>query len=127
MNTNAHQKGLTFLSILIILAIGGFFVLLALKITPIYLENQSIKAIVAGMNDDAQRLRNKTVSGVKKEIQKRFRINSIYDFPKDGYKIKKSKDKLIIDFTYDRVEPIVHNISVMVSFSDKLEIDYAGN
>ena len=127
MNTKARQKGLTFLSILIILAIGGFFVLLALKITPIYLENQSIKAIVAGLNDDAQRLRNKTVSGVKKEIQKRFRINSIYDFPKDGYKIKKEKNKLVIDFTYDRVEPIVHNISVMVSFSDKLEIDYSGN
>jgi hypothetical protein len=127
MNTKARQKGLTFLSILIILAIGGFFVLLALKITPIYLENQSIKSIVAGLNDDAQRLRNKTVSGVKKEIQKRFRINSIYDFPKDGYKIKKEKNKLVIDFTYDRVEPIVHNISVMVSFSDKLEIDYSGN
>ena len=127
MNTKARQKGLTFLSILIILAIGGFFVLLALKITPIYLENQSIKSIVAGLNDDAQRLRNKTVSGVKKEIQKRFRINSIYDFPKDGYKIKKEKNKLVIDFTYDRVVPIVHNISVMVSFSDKLEIDYSGN
>ena len=127
MNTNAHQKGLTFLSILIILAIGGFFVLLALKITPIYLENQSIKAIVAGMNEDAQRLKNKTVKGVKDEIRKRMRINSIYDFPQDSIKIKKDKNKLLIDFSYDRVEPIVHNISVMVSFKDKLEIDYTGN
>jgi hypothetical protein len=127
MNTNAHQKGLTFLSILIILAIGGFFVLLTLKIVPIYLENQSVKAIVAGMNEDAQRLRNKTVSGVKKEIKKRMKINSIYDFPKDAIKIKKDKNRLLVDITYDRIKPIFHNISVMVSFSEKLEINYEGN
>ena len=46
MRLQKNQKGLTFISWLIILAVGGFFVMLALKLTPIYLENQSAGQII---------------------------------------------------------------------------------
>ena len=118
------QQGLTFISWLIILAIGGFFVLLTLKIVPIYLEHQSVQNIVQGLTTDAK-LRKEFVSPkeVSDIIWKRMRIESLYDFPKDAFKIKKTKDRLLIDVTYDRVEPIFANISVMVSFSEKVEIE----
>lgn len=122
MRLKKNQSGLTFISWLIILAIGGFFVLLTLKLVPIYLENQSVKSVVQSLNQDPL-VRKQTAHGVRKIIQKRLKINSVYDFPKEYIKIKKSKNKLIVDITYDRIEPIVANVSVMVSFSEKLDIE----
>lgn len=122
MRLKKNQSGLTFISWLIILAIGGFFVLLTLKLVPIYLENQSVKSVVQSLNQDPL-VRKQSAQGVRKIIQKRLKINSVYDFPKEYIKIKKSKNKLIVDITYDRIEPIVANVSVMVSFSEKLDIE----
>jgi hypothetical protein len=122
MLARKHQTGLTFISWLIILAIGGFFVLLTLKLVPIYLENQSVKSVVKSLNNDPL-VRNADVHGVRKLITKRLKINSVYDFPKEWIKIKKSKNRLVVDITYDRIEPIVANVSVLVSFSEKLTVD----
>ncbi len=122
MRVKKHQTGLTFISWLIVLAIGGFFVLLTLKLVPIYLENQSVKSVVKSLNQDPL-VRKQTAQGVRKIINKRLKINSVYDFPQDNIKIKKSKNRLIVDITYDKIEPIVANVSVMVSFSEKLTVE----
>lgn len=120
------QQGLTLISWLIVFAIGGFFILLGLKLVPIYLENQSVKSVVESLRNDAT-VRGQTPSGIKKIIYKRLKINSVYDFPKDNIKIKKTKNQLIVDVTYDKIEPIFANISVMVSFSEKLDIEFISN
>jgi len=128
MKTSLKQKqqGLTLISWLIIFAIGGFFILLGMKLVPIYLENQSVKSIVESLRNDSK-ARGESAAGVKKLIYKRLKINSIYDFPKDNIKIKKTKNRLLVDITYDKIEPIFANISVMVSFSEKLDIEYISN
>jgi hypothetical protein len=120
------QQGLTFISWLVIFAVGGFFILLGMKLVPIYLENQSVKSVVESLRNDAD-VRKADPMGVKKIIYKRLKINSIYDFPQDWIKIKKEKNRLVVDVTYDKIEPIFANISVMVSFSEKLDIEIIGN
>jgi hypothetical protein len=122
MQSGKHQTGLTFISWLIILAVGGFFVLLTLKLVPIYLENQSVKSVVKSLNNDPL-VRKESAQGVRQIINKRLKINSVYDFPQDNIKIKKSQNRLLVDVTYDKIEPIVANISVMVSFSEQLSIE----
>jgi hypothetical protein len=118
------QQGLTFISWLVILAVGGFFVLLTLKLVPIYLEHQSVKAIIEGLKTDPS-LRKEVVTPktISDTIWRKARVESLYDFPRDAIKIKKTKDKLQIDLVYDRVEPIFANISVMVSFEEHEEVE----
>lgn len=122
MRVKKHQSGLTLITWLLIMAIGGFFVLLTLKLVPIYLEYQSVRTVIQSLNHDPL-VRKTDANGVRKLITKRLKINSVYDFPKEYIKIKKTKNRLKVDVTYDRIEPIVANISVMVSFSEKLEIE----
>ncbi|MGD2118842.1 MAG: DUF4845 domain-containing protein [Chromatiales bacterium] len=122
MQQGKRQDGLTFISWLIIFAVGGFFVLLGLKLVPIYLENQSVKSVVESLNNDPL-VRKADTRGVYTLINKRLKINSIYDFPKENIKIKKTRNQLIVDITYDKIEPIVGNISVMVSFSEQLNVE----
>ena len=122
MRLQKNQKGLTFISWLIILAVGGFFVMLGLKLTPIYLENQGVKSVVKSLNNDPL-IRKTDTRGVRKIIKNRMKINSIYDFPKDAIKIKKSKTRLNVDITYNKEEKIVGNVYVLVKFSEKLSVD----
>ncbi|MBT8440357.1 MAG: DUF4845 domain-containing protein [Gammaproteobacteria bacterium] len=122
MRLQKNQKGLTFISWLIILAIGGFFVLLALKLTPIYLENQGVKSVVQSLNNDPL-IRKTDSRGIRNIIKKRMKINSIYDFPKDAIKIKKTKTRLNVDITYNKEEKIVANVYVLVKFSEQLSVD----
>ena len=122
MRLQKNQKGLTFISWLIILAIGGFFVMLGLKLTPIYLENQSVKSVIKSLENDPL-IRKTDTRGIRKIIKKRMKINSIYDFPKDAIKIKKTKTRLNVDITYNKEEKIVANVYVLVKFSEQLSVD----
>lgn len=122
MRLKKQQAGLTFISWLIIFAIGGFFILLTLKLVPIYLENQSISSVVKSLNQDPL-VRKQTAQGVRKLIVKRLKINSVYDFPKEWIKIKKTRNRLKVDITYNREELIVANVYVVVKFSEQLDIE----
>ena len=122
MQLGKKQSGLTFISWLIILAVGGFFVMLGMKLTPIYLENQSVKSVVKSFQGDPL-LRKNDAKGIRKLIKRRMKINSIYDFPQEAIKIKKTKNQLKLDITYEREEPIVANIFVVVKFSEKINVN----
>lgn len=122
MRVKKHQSGLTLITWLFVMAIGGFFVLLTLKLVPIYLEYQSVRTVIQSLDHDPL-VRKESAQGVRKIITKRLKINSVYDFPKEYIKIKKTKNRLTVDVTYDRIEPVIANISVMVSFSEKLNIE----
>ncbi len=121
---NQDQQGLTFISWLIVFAIGGFFILLTLKIVPIYLENQSVKGVIIALEENPKLKQERTtVANIKELIKRGFKVNSIYDFPKDAIKVKKEKNRVVVDITYAREEPIIANIAVKVSFSEKLDLE----
>ena len=122
MHLRKKQSGLTFISWLIILAIGGFFVMLGMKLTPIYLEHQSVKSVVNSFENDPL-VRKNDAKGIRKLIKRRMKINSIYDFPQDAIKIKKTKNMLKLDITYEREEPIIANVFVVVKFSDQINVN----
>ena len=55
MNSNPQrQQGVTFIGWIVILAIVGFFVLLGLRLGPVYLENFSVKQALASLENDPE-------------------------------------------------------------------------
>jgi len=122
MRLKKHQTGLTFITWLFIMLIAGFFALLTLKLVPIYIENMGVKSVIESMHEDSK-VANSSIAGIRTIIKKRLSINQIYDFPQEYIKITKGKNRLIVDITYDKVEPIIGNVSVLVSFSEKLDIE----
>ena len=49
--SNKHQRGLTFISIIFILGLIAFFVLLALKIGPIYMNHSKVVNALAAVEN----------------------------------------------------------------------------
>ncbi len=117
----ARQRGLTFISLLLVIAIAVFFVLIGIKMVPSYIENYAIKEILANVAKDRSS-RDMTHRQLKNSLLKRFRINGVYDFSRDNIRIEKIKNGTQIDVQYEVRKPVMGNVSVVMNFSESVVI-----
>lgn len=117
-NLPKHQQGMTFISWLLVLAIGGFFVMIALTTIPVYLEHYSIKHVLMSFEQDRD-LNKKSPAEIRKLMQRRLKINGVYEFDvKNNLEIKRVKQGTEIRVKYEVRKPVVGNIDLIMSFDD---------
>jgi hypothetical protein len=111
------QRGMSMMSWLVVLGVLVFFILIGIKMVPTYLENYSIKQVLANMEND-RTLRDKSAIALKKSFTSRLRINSVYDFDKNAIKIKKEKFGMRFNVDYEVRKPVAGNVSIVMVFSE---------
>ena len=116
-----RQKGMTMLSWLVVLGILVFFILIGIKMVPTYLENYSIKQVLANMEND-RKVRTMSAGEMKKSFMTRLKINSVYEFDRNSIKIKKEKFGTRFSVDYEIRKPIAGNVSIVMEFSDSAMI-----
>lgn len=116
-----RQHGLTMISWMFVIAIGIFFILIGFKMIPVYMENYSLRHSMMGMQDD-KRLRDEGPSGIKKSLQKRLRINGVYDLPMEAITVTKEDGHLRLDVKYEIRKPVAGNVAIVMSFAESVEI-----
>lgn len=108
---------MTLVGWLVVLGVLVFFILIGIKMVPTYLENYSIKQILANMEND-RTLRDKSPAELKKSFVKRLKINSVYEFERDWISIKKEKQGMRFNVDYEIRKPVAGNVSIVMVFSD---------
>jgi hypothetical protein len=116
-----HQRGYTLISLIFILGIVGFFVLLVLKIGPIYLDHSKVKNALAAIENSTD-IETKSEYDVRTSLSKRFNMNYVAHLDAKDVKITKRGNYLKVDAEYEVVEKIVGNLSVLVEFNDSFEV-----
>jgi len=116
-----RQRGVTFTGWLTILALIGFFVMLVLKIGPIYMENFTVKDIVSSLKEEPLITKKSSIE-VKNMIMKRIDLNGIYDLPRDRVTVKKKRGVMAVSIDYTVQKNMVGNIDILVTFSEKIEL-----
>jgi hypothetical protein len=116
-----HQQGLTFISLVFFLGLIAFFVLLGLKIGPIYLDHSKVTNALAEVekNNNIEKL---TEAEIRDSLSKRFNINYVYDVTQDDITITKYQDYLRVAIEYEVIRKIAGNLSVLVEFNDFIEV-----
>ena len=108
------------LSTLGIIGIAGFFVavvVLSLRLAPHYADFRTLDSIMDGLSGTE-------VHGMEKRavyelLSKRFRINNLREFtPRDVISIDRNKLDTTVDISYERREPIIGNIEVVLVFEE---------
>ena len=121
--SNKGQRGLTFFSIMLILGLIAFFVLLALKIAPIYMNHSKVVNALSALENmpdiDVMSKRE-----IEMSLNKRFNMNYVEKVGGDDITITKSSNYTKVEIEYEVVEKLVGNLSVLVEFYDSFE---AGN
>jgi len=116
-----HQKGLTLISIALILGLIGFFTLLILKIVPIYLDHNKVANALSDLRSSPD-LINMSEYEIRDSLSKRFNINYVYDVNQNDIKVTKYGDYLKVVIEYEVAKKIAFNLSVLAEFNDVIEI-----
>lgn len=116
-----RQKGLTFISIMIILGLIAFFVMIGLKVGPIYMNHNKVVstlAAVEGMNG----IENMSKREIELTIAKRLSMNYVDKIKYHDFEIRRQGELLTVSIDYERVEKFMGNLSVLVEFSESFEV-----
>jgi hypothetical protein len=118
--SSKRQQGLTLISLVFILGLIGFFVLLTLKIVPIYMDHGKVKSALEALKATPG-LESKGEFEIRDSLSKRFSINYVYDVKNDDITIVKHGNYVKVDIEYETVVKLVGNLSLLAEFHDSIE------
>jgi hypothetical protein len=116
-----RQQGLTFISLVFVLGLIAFFVLLGLKIGPIYLDHSKVVSALEEIKKNSD-IEEQSEAEIRDSLRKRFNMNYVNDVTQDEIKITKYQDYLRVAIEYEVVKEIAGNLSVLVEFNDVIEV-----
>ena len=133
MRLPKRQRGMTFIGWVIVVLLIAFFVTIALKVGPIYLEDYKIKQILSSF-DEVEGLRDMSKNEITRKLWQKFYTNSVSavkitkaqsqtdcEKKNEYYKVVKKDTKLTIDIHYQAKEKLFGNLSVVVDFTHHFE------
>ena len=116
-----YQRGLTLISMLLILGLIAFFTLLVLKIAPIYIDHSKVVNSLNGLKETAN-IQSQSKGEVWSTLEKRFDFNYVNSVTENDVSITKDGGYLKVEIAYEVVKPIFGNLSVLVEFDDEIEV-----
>jgi hypothetical protein len=115
-----RQRGLTFISLLLLLGLIAFFTLLVLKIGPIYFNHSKVVNALKAVEETTD-ITTKSKREIQESLDKRFNMNYVEFVSHDDISITAQPGYVKVAIDYDRVEPIFGNLSVLVEFHEGFE------
>ncbi len=115
------QRGLTFISLVFVLGLIGFFTLLVLKIAPIYFNHSKVVNALKAI-EEAPDIASQSKAQILSNLEKRFGMNYVEHVTKDDIAIVAQPGYVKVDIDYERVEHMMGNLSVLVEFHEGFEV-----
>ena len=119
--SSKRQQGLTFISLVFVLGLIAFFVLLGLKIGPIYLDHSKVVSALTEIEKTGH-IEELSEAQIRNSLSKRFNINYVNDVTQDDITVTKQGNYLKVAIEYEVVRKIAGNLSVLVEFNDAIEV-----
>ncbi len=109
--------GMTAAGWLIIVMVVLFFIYLAIKLVPVYMEYGSVKSSMTSLYE--QKVTGKTNNEIKQLLQNRFNINSIDSVKGKDVLIKATPQGKTMVLKYEKKVELFGNISALVEFENE--------
>lgn len=110
------QKGITFLSFIIVLAVIGFFLFIGMRLFPVYITYyNAVKDIKALSQEPGASTR--TIEDIRNELERRFNISYVegLDLNKD-IKLVNSPNGKQLQLKYEMRRPLIYNLDYVAMF-----------
>jgi len=115
------QEGLGAITLLIVLAVAGFFLLCFFRIGPAYLDNHSISSALKSIADNNSDVGQLEKSEIRKQLTNFMLVNGVRHQKIKDFDIKRDKEKIIITNIYEVKVPILANVEALVTFKNQLD------
>lgn len=121
MQTLKSQQGMTAIGWLIVLGLIGFFVLLALRMTPAYLEYFTIKSALASLQNEPG-ITQKTPAEIRTMLGKRFDVNDVKSISSRDVSIDNQGGRLNVGVDYEVRVGVLGNVDAVMMFDHQIEV-----
>ncbi len=98
-----------------------FFIMVGLRVGPVYLEHYSVKNILESLQDEPF-ISRKPTGEIRRMLLSRFDVNNINDLGREQVKIRRSGGVTSIEISYEKRRPIVGNMDVIMTFNESIEL-----
>ncbi len=118
-----HQRGVTGITMMLIVALIAFFSLIAIRLFPVYLEHFKVSSHLENLVTEAGA--NKlTDKQIRRTLAKRFDIDDVEHVrPEDIFIEHPDRNTTIIAIEYEVRTPAFGNVDMVISFVDEVEIN----
>lgn len=120
MQLTNKQKGLSGISIMLLLVVIAFVAIIFLKIMPVYFDSFKVGDVVSSMKEE-RGLGDKTNNEITTMILRRLDVNMVSDVTKDHIYIEKGKNDVLIEVDYEVRKKMFGNLDVVISFNKSVE------
>jgi hypothetical protein len=122
MKVAASQKGMSLVGWLLTLGLLALAFNVTLKLVPHYLDHSSMVKIINAVDTNAS-LDITTVDDFYSYVVKSMQVNSIRDLDlKKVLSVTVENNKFLAHLKYEKREPLVKNIDMVVSFDDTFSV-----
>ncbi|NVK21083.1 MAG: DUF4845 domain-containing protein [Kangiellaceae bacterium] len=115
LNRN-YQNGMTAAGWLIIMAIVLFFIYLAIKLVPAYMEFGSIKSSMASVAEQKVTEKREVI----RLLEGRFNVNSVTSIKAKDAKIKEATGGKALEVKYEKKIELFGNVSALLDFQHEV-------
>ena len=116
-----RQQGVTFVGLLVILALVGVLVYAGIRLFPVYLTYMKISRT---MQSVAIEFKGSTdEGGIRRALERHWSIEDIYDVDVKDIEIKKEDGVVTMHLAYDDKVPYLGNISLVASFEKTVKVE----
>ena len=120
MQNKQKQKGLTGISIMVILVAIAFIAFIFLSIMPVYFDSFKVSDVVSSMKAE-RGLGDKSGKEITTMILNRLDVNMVSDVTAEHIFVEKTKDDVFIDVEYEVRKKMFGNLDVIISFKKSAE------
>lgn len=117
-----HQRGMTTIGLILVLAVLGAIAFAVIQLVPVYLENMKLVQV---LNQTKTSLDGQSagVTEIRKSIEKRVDIEGLRDVNiHQDFAIKRSPNGYRVSIDYERRKPYVANVYLLAEFDHSVEI-----
>ncbi|MAD44187.1 MAG: hypothetical protein CMI02_19155 [Oceanospirillaceae bacterium] len=115
-----RQKGMSFTSVISLIALLVVLIKTGYELVPMYLDDQVLNGVLERMKDSGEVTHESSPRHVKSMLEKRLDMNNI-QLAYDELSIKKNGNSLVLDWPYEKRSNWFGNVDLVVSFHQHVE------
>jgi hypothetical protein len=120
MRSIKHQRGMTAIGWLIVLIMIGFFVLLALRMVPAYLDYYKVVSTLEALEKESGFSNPREI---RKLLERRFDVSFVDAITPADVAIKPVGNTYTVTAAYEKTEHIAGNVYVVMDFEKQVTVN----
>lgn len=122
MSSPRYQQGRSLLGMIALAIVVGFFLLLGVRLIPVYMDYWTIVSVAESVHEDPE-LRDASPREVRQALRSRMLLNNLRDYePEEIYSVGRGDGGgLIIVIDYEEREPFLLNVDLVTTFERRIE------